>query len=467
MALLWCWRCIPQSPASGLVAPSRIAAISTIVAVQARRSYAQQFGEKYVPKKGVHRVAGKTRQVAKKEKRIDWGPRIYPGERKSFRKRIILSNNNALEVALPSANSRSMDTQENIGKMVVLGPSAIDRLRTANAFKPTQTWSYFNRPAFLVRKETVDLCQRMNKAIEKKQALRIVVSGDKVAGKSMLMLQAMVHAYENQWIVLHIPEGQDLVTNQLEYLQVGSSEMWSQPGVIGSLLRQLVGNNGHIISRLKVSKNHGFGGQQGSNYDIGQLCQATRDPEEIWNLFAAVWYELTQVPGRPPILFALDGLSHVMRVSDYRTKDFKPIHAHDLAVIRTFIDFLSGNTLPQGGGACLGVMSNSNRPKNKSVDFAVEFKEALAQGAPSELLPQREPFLKKYDPRVDEALKTTDIITVGGVSKIEARSIMEYWAGSGMFRKPITERIITDTWCLGGHGIIGEMERVSLQQARP
>ena len=200
---------------------------------------------------------------------------------------------------------------------------------------------------------------------------------------------------------------------------------------------------------------------------MNQLCNASQDLDDAWAVWSAVWYELTEVPDRPPLIFALDGLSHIMRISDYRTKNFEPIHAHDLAIVRGFVDLLSGRKIPTGGGAVLGVMDSSNRPVNKSVDFAINYKEALlVEKLPPEQLPQRDPFSKKYDPRVDESLRDADLIKVAGIDKKEARAIMEYWAASGVFRHPITERVVTDTWALGGHGILGEMERAGLFNSR-
>ena len=216
MASIRCRRCLSPSLASSLSSshtapeaavpsPVQRCDFSTTPFVRAADT---QFGRQPVAKKGVHRVAGKKIQVTRNERQKLTTPLASPGERKAFRKRIVLSNNNALPVLLGPAHASSFSDPENVGKILSLQNStSVDRLRRAAAFKPTQSWPLFHRPAVLVRKETVDLCQRMNAAIGDKLWLRIVISGDRGAGKSILMLQAMAHAYENNWIVLHVPEG--------------------------------------------------------------------------------------------------------------------------------------------------------------------------------------------------------------------------------------------------------------------
>ena len=233
MASIQCRRCLSPSLASFL-SSSHTAPQATVPNPVQRRDFSTtpsarvantQFGQKPVAKKGVHRVAGKKIQVARKERSKFTTPLASPGERKAFRKRIVLSNNNALPVLLGPAHASSFSDPENVGKILSLQLStSVDRLRTAAAFKPTQSWPLFHRPAVLVRKETVDLCQRMNAAIGDKRWLRIIISGDRVAGKSILMLQAMAHAYENNWIVLHIPEGWFTLASRLKI--PGKTKTW-------------------------------------------------------------------------------------------------------------------------------------------------------------------------------------------------------------------------------------------------
>jgi small subunit ribosomal protein S29 len=131
-----------------------------------------------------------------------------PGERKALRKRIVLSNTNALEVPMAGLDRQLSLTLENhVGSVVGLNGNTVDGLRAVEAFKTTQGWGLFRRPGVLVRRETSELAGRMLDASLEKKTIRMVVDGAKGSGKSMLLLQAMAVGFVREWIVLNIPEG--------------------------------------------------------------------------------------------------------------------------------------------------------------------------------------------------------------------------------------------------------------------
>lgn len=135
-----------------------------------------------------------------------------PGERKAFRKRIMLSNNNALPVpGLEEMSAASMLDAANASRVLTMKDELVDQLRAAEAFKPTQSWGFFRHPSMLVRAETIDLANRMQDYAKKQETLRLVITGERLAGKSMLLLQSIAHAYLNGWIVVNIPEGELLI----------------------------------------------------------------------------------------------------------------------------------------------------------------------------------------------------------------------------------------------------------------
>lgn len=140
--------------------------------------------------------------------------RPAPGERKALRKRIVLSNNNALAVSsLVDLNEVNALSKENAGKVMGLPEEALDVLRTVGAFKPTQAWALFRRPAVLMRQETmrlVDLFTEVELSAgtqEEMKTLRRILSGERKAGKSILLLQSLVMALLRNWFIINIPEG--------------------------------------------------------------------------------------------------------------------------------------------------------------------------------------------------------------------------------------------------------------------
>jgi Mitochondrial ribosomal death-associated protein 3 len=141
------------------------------------------------------------------------------GERKALRKRIVLSNTNTLEIpGMEDMTPQNMTDVGHIGQMLGLEGALLDQLREAKAFKPTQNWNMFRRPATLVRKETVALginVQEVNDSSNGEgtgaglgaMTLQQIIAGERSTGKSLLLLQAMSMAYLNNWVVLNVPEG--------------------------------------------------------------------------------------------------------------------------------------------------------------------------------------------------------------------------------------------------------------------
>jgi small subunit ribosomal protein S29 len=146
------------------------------------------------------------RQTGKKV-RAPTGRPPAAGERKALRKRIILSNTNALEVTGLRDLSDSLVTKHDHTQVLGLSNEVVDSLRAIEAFKPTQGWSMFRRPATLVRQETIDLADDVEDVIEAGSTVRRVIHGERGSGKSVLTLQAMSMAFLKGWIVFHIPEG--------------------------------------------------------------------------------------------------------------------------------------------------------------------------------------------------------------------------------------------------------------------
>lgn len=166
------------------------------------------------PKPGVHQRLGKRMSLVKKKKEVVRYKRPAQGERRAYRKRIVLSNNNAIPVrGLETMTTTNLVDPESAGKMLKIPDSLIDRLRTSEAFKSSQTWRLFHSPHMLVRSETVRLCRRMMESAGEGRTARVVIAGERAAGKSMLLLQATINAFLNKWVVINIPEGTSFVSS--------------------------------------------------------------------------------------------------------------------------------------------------------------------------------------------------------------------------------------------------------------
>ena len=145
----------------------------------------------------------------KKKAVVKTGKPPLPGERKAMRKRVVLSNTNALEVEGLKDLDKEMvgeGARDFVGRVVGLEGNTVDALRAGGAFKPNQSWGLFRRPGVLVREETIALGEKLL-AVEKRGTLRLVIDGERVAGKSLMVISGMAMAHVRGWIILNIPEG--------------------------------------------------------------------------------------------------------------------------------------------------------------------------------------------------------------------------------------------------------------------
>jgi small subunit ribosomal protein S29 len=165
------------------------------------------------PKKLPTALAAKTRAKGsknlniKKNSVVKTGKPPQSGERKAMRKRIVLSNTNALPVEMQDLEKEMLLDEQLVGSVVGLSPKVVDSLRAAEAFRPTQGWGLFRRPGMLIRAESLVMNRKLVDAEEGKGSFRVIVDGDRVTGKSMMLLHAMATAFLRGWIVINIPDG--------------------------------------------------------------------------------------------------------------------------------------------------------------------------------------------------------------------------------------------------------------------
>lgn len=135
------------------------------------------------------------------------------GQRRMERKRIVLSNTNALEVRdLDKLTVGNMADVAKVGQVLALDGPLLDQLREAKAFKTTQNWNLFRAPSTLQRKESVEVAADIQNVTQSANTggpaatLQKLVVGDKASGKSIHLVQAMSMAYLNKWVVINVPD---------------------------------------------------------------------------------------------------------------------------------------------------------------------------------------------------------------------------------------------------------------------
>jgi small subunit ribosomal protein S29 len=173
-----------------------------------------------VKKKGTI-VANKYRQgQVLKRKKKNKTERARPpavGERKALRKRIVLSNPNALEIeGMKDLSPETMVDSRLRGTVVGLPVATLERLRAVQAFKPKQGWSIFRRPGTVLRRDTIEMGRLFEKisgegdAPEKGKVVKKIITGSKGSGKTVHLLQAMTMGFLKNWVVVTVPDGKTI-----------------------------------------------------------------------------------------------------------------------------------------------------------------------------------------------------------------------------------------------------------------
>lgn len=136
---------------------------------------------------------------------------IAPGERKAFRKRVVLSNVNALAVhGLETIGRQNMSQTSKHGQMMTFDNNAIDALRANGAFKAAQAWGLFRQPATLVRSETLEVAKLLGTVDSSQGTVRRIVHGARGSGKSLVVMQSMAMALARGWVVIYLADSKTL-----------------------------------------------------------------------------------------------------------------------------------------------------------------------------------------------------------------------------------------------------------------
>lgn len=105
------------------------------------------------------------------------------------------------------------------GAVVGLPVSVVAQLRAVHAFKPTQNWFLFRRPAVVLRRETLvmgKLFESIAQGEDKGKLVKKIITGPKGSGKSVHLLQAMATAFLKKWVVIAVPEGKPYTIKLIE-----------------------------------------------------------------------------------------------------------------------------------------------------------------------------------------------------------------------------------------------------------
>lgn len=195
----------------------------------------------------------------------------------------------------------------------------------------------------------------------------------------------------------------------------------------------------------------------------------------------------------------MDNIAHVMLQSKYQVLNAQgkmtTVHSHDLALVKHFLDYLSGaQTLPNGG-VVIAATSGSDAPTAEAMDVGIavaETRQNLAEKENSGKMKMKKvPYETAYtrlqalsptrssdptalsnfwspfaaiDTRVlsvfDSPENNLEIVRLTGLSSHEAAELMKYWTRSGMSRGTVLPWTVREASALSGGSVVGGLEQV-------
>lgn len=219
MASAFCRGCLSRLPRASFLPPPPTVPRTTTTATAAAATA------------GFHTSAVHYANPTKKSNSLDSGPkyrqaksakmkrkkpveRTRPppiGERKALRNRIVLGNPNALEPTdMQNISVENMGDPRVRGSVVGLPVSMLEQLRSVHAFKKSQGWGLFRRPATFMRKEALEMGRLFEKISGEEQGkvVKKVITGKVGSGKSVFLTQAMAMGFLKNWVVFTVPESE-------------------------------------------------------------------------------------------------------------------------------------------------------------------------------------------------------------------------------------------------------------------
>jgi small subunit ribosomal protein S29 len=250
-------------------------------------------------------------------------------------------------------------------------------------------------------------------------------------------------------------------------------QQYAQNSLIADIIQRTIEANKQQFFAMKLSRTYDIPVRNEPNmtlYEFGRI--ATLNSDLAWPIFRALWHEInlqnsptTDAFGkRPPILLCVDNISHLFGRTKYQVLnkegDLSSIHSYDLVLPKLVIDCITGNESFGNGGIALGATSGTDKVTCHPLDVGIKLAESRLKNpdSPASLSDIWNPY-DRIDRRVLDSMMNLDVLELAGVSKDEARQIIEYWAYNGLVRERVEGNWVSDRWTMSGGGLIGELEK--------
>lgn len=216
-------------------------------------------------------------------------------------------------------------------------------------------------PASVIRQATLDLAAALNaaKAGSSKDA-RLLLTGARGAGKSMLMLQAAAYALEAGWIVLYVPQASKWLDSSTQYEYNAAAKAFHQTELSQELLAKLAAVNKAQLAKVTLPEAVTVGWESfAAGTKLADLVALGAKEERLAVAALAATVDVLAKQTAVPVLLAVDELQALFRTSEYRAPDYTRLEPYHLSASALVLDLFTGRKA-FGAGAVLGALSFSN-----------------------------------------------------------------------------------------------------------
>lgn len=290
------------------------------------------------------------------------------------------------------------------------------------------------KPRSLIRKQTLNLLDKLDAASKGKKGASIVLDGSRGSGKSTLLAQSIAYALDDGWVVISVPRAINLINSSTLYSYSAQHQAYLQPEATKSLLEAVLKVNGAALKAIKTTDAVEV---DGSKIEAGTPVEALikRGIDEATSaaakqtLLEAVFKTLTSQTERP-VLVAVDDAQALFRTSLYKDPDFVNLESFELGLPRALLSLLTTPSSAIKRGAFVAALSTTHTEFPAPPELQIALSEKTSDSSSTKLMTQAINAYTKLNPQhlshAKEVLKQAEVVnTSNPLTKSEAAEIFK------------------------------------------
>ncbi|TRM58083.1 mitochondrial ribosomal death-associated protein 3-domain-containing protein [Schizophyllum amplum] len=268
---------------------------------------------------------------------------------------------------------------------------------------------------------------------------RLAITGSPGSGKSFLLLQAIDHCAANDWIVLYIPRGYNLVNSTTAHSYDVRTRTFAQPNYAYGTLKRFLSTNAPLLDRLHTTRTHASAAHRFSVPAGTTLAEFARlalkdQPTSLAPIALDVLLEELGAQDEVPVLVAVDDMQALCGDSLYKDPQFRNVAAWHLGMPRMLLEF-AGEMRKLKRGAFIGALTNTDPQFPMPAELQDAFQ--LERKLPPSPYDRRSPEIMEYIEGMMQ-LRVPERLDIA-----EALAVYELWAGganTGVADAPVAKK---------------------------